>query len=246
MTEINWADPAIWETPEVKAVLEERIAEAKRGLEANRNELLAEVKKYKGVDVERYRALETEAEEARRKAAEAEEEALRRSGDVDKVRETLSKKFGEELSAREKKIADLLGSIQKERVERVIAEEVSKAKGNGVILNRILKDYVKMVETPDGDFAMEVYDLDGSKMFDRDGSPARVEHLLNRLKSQAEYAVLFESSVVPGAGGKSVQNIDTQKNPFIGGLNGDVEGQMRVLKENPSLAQQLREAAKTK
>jgi hypothetical protein len=204
---------------------------------ASRNEVLKEAKKAKeqarrfdGIDPDRYKQLESAAEEAERKRIEA-------VGDW-KARETqLLEKVGKDIEARDTRINSLSTALERRLVDAEATAALASAKGSTKVLLPHIKSHVKVVEE-DGEFVVHVVDAKGNQRIgDAKGSPMTIAQLVEEMKADPDFARNFEGSGSSGGGaprsnaggGGGVKTIAAGDNAaFLANVDGILDGTVKI------------------
>lgn len=123
---------------------------------------------------------------------------------------------------------------------------IAKHKGVAELLLPVITPRVRVTETDTG-FAIQVLDENGNpEIAVRDGKPvpATIEDLVVKLKSHTVFGRAFEASGQTGSGarGSTTGGGAGVKNPFAAATFNLTE-QMKLIKDNPSLASALQAAA---
>ena len=192
-------DDKTYTQEDLDAKLAERDA-SEAGLKANRDELLGELKTlkaaskaYDGIDPKEYKTLKVAAAEAASKKAEAD-------GDWEALKQQLIEQHGKDTDALKVELGAAHGSIEKLLVDARAVAAIVEAKGSPKVLLSHVKQFVKVVR--DGEeYAVQVVDGNGTQRFkDGAGTPMTIEHLVQELRDDPEFAVNFEGSGSTGGG----------------------------------------------
>jgi len=184
-----------------KDEVEALIAERNKAIELNRNEALKEAKAakarlaaFEGIDPEEHKTLKAQAEEAARKKAAAE-------GDFKSIEEQLKALHATELGARDKTITKLRSALEQRLVDAEATRELAEAKGSAKVLLPHVKARVKVVESDDGAFSVQVVDERGNqRLADGQGTPMTLKQLVEELRADSEFARAFEGTGSSGGG----------------------------------------------
>jgi hypothetical protein len=203
---------------------------------ASRNEVLKEAKKakeyarkFEGIDPERYKALETAAEEAERKRAEA-------VGDWKAREAQLLEKVQKDIEARDSRINTLSSALERRLVDAEATAALAAAKGSPKVLLPHIKSHVKVVEE-DGEYVVHVVDAKGNQRIgDAKGSPMTISQLVEEMKADPEFARNFDGSGSSGggatksnAGGGGVKTIQKgDQAAFLANLDDIIAGNVKV------------------
>ncbi len=111
------------DTAEGKAELQKLIDKETEGLKAKNAELLGDVKKQKDT----LKDIQAQLDEIKAEKEEAEHEAAKKSGDVDKLIAAAVAKKDKEIENLSKKVSDLEGKYSTEVVDRTFGDALTKA-----------------------------------------------------------------------------------------------------------------------
>jgi hypothetical protein len=232
VAESNEGQEEVAVTPEAFAALQEE----KAALLAKNSEILREAKKYKetarkfeGIDPERYKALETAAEEAERKRLEA-------VGDWKAREAQLLEKVQKDIEARDGRISALSSALERRLVDAEATAALAAAKGSPKVLLPHIKSHVKVVEE-DGEYVVHVVDAKGNQRIgDAKGSPMTISQLVEEMKADPEFARNFDGSGSSGggatksnAGGGGVKTIQKgDQAAFLANIDDIIAGNVKV------------------
>jgi hypothetical protein len=182
---------------------------------------------------------------------EAQDNKLKAEGEWDTLRQQLIDDHGKELGNKDEEIDTLktqVGSFQKELDNTILSHEIAVQATVAKAINPQLVEMVAMSKArvellEDGKRVIRVLDASGNDRKDfKTGEPLTVAQLMTEMKEDEPTAHLFYGAN-PGAGsntvkfdGKSVQN-PWKKETFNLTLQGN------ILKQNPALANRLKEEA---
>lgn len=180
--------------------LEARITEANKSLEANRDQVLRELKAMKekvkgfdGVDPEKYRELVAAAEEAEQKRAKA-------AGDWEAREKQIVEKHAKELDTLKKELSDAEAVIAEHLIDATAAQAISEAKGAVKVLLPHIKAHTKIVRE-NGKRHVQVVDANGvQRVADGKGTAMTISMLVDELKADPDFARNFEGSGSSGGG----------------------------------------------
>lgn len=217
---------------EFDAMVQERDA-----LKANRDQILTEAKQakarlanYDGVDPEEFKRLKDAAAEAERKKAESE-------GDFKSLEKQLIEKHTVELGARDKRISALQAALEQRLVDAEATRELAEAKGSARVLLPHVKSQVKVVESDDGEFSVQVVDARGNpRIADGKGTPMTLKDLVGEMRNDPEFARAFDGTGSSGggasksnAGGGGARVVARDDNAsFIANVEGIASGKAEV------------------
>lgn len=122
--------------------------------------------------------------------------------------ELLTKQMSDQHATEKKKLEERLMSVQTGRLndhkKRVLAEEISTAKGKVKKLLDPIGKYVKVVELEDGSLSEQVVDDKGNvRIVDGQGTPMTVTQLIAQFSEDPDYMVDFEPSGTTGSGARN-------------------------------------------
>jgi len=228
--------------PKIKSVIEEQArriaAESERGLRANRDKLLAELKELKqSVDPEEYKALKAEAEKR-------EEEKAKAAGKFDELRQKMMKQFEDEKSGllQKAQTAEQRLSEYVRKTEAIRA--ISKVDGIAELLEPHVLSRLRTELKEDGTAEVVVVDAKGEPRIGEKGEMMTVDQLLAEMKENDVFAPAFRGSRASGGGatGSGAGGRAAGKNPWSkNSLN--LTEQARILRENPAQAARLKAEA---
>lgn len=181
------------ETDEEKAALEALVATETNGLKANRDALLEEVKglkPLKGIDPEKYKALEAQA-------AKIEEERAIKAGEFDNLKKQLIEAHGKEKKALEDKIAALSKSLEENVLIATATQAIAAEKGVATLLMPHVRSRTKL----DDNGNPVVVDESGNVRVGSDGKPLTIPQLIAEMKTDVNtFGRAFEPSGASGSG----------------------------------------------
>lgn len=184
--------------------LERIVRERNKGLEANRDEVLGELKalkdrlkRYEDVDPEKYQDLvEFKRERERMEAKEV--------GDWDareeQVRKEMAAQAAKEKKQLEERLATLEDALEHQLIESVAVSAINEHKGSVKVLLPHVRSRVKMKEK-DGKFTAAVVDAKGNpRIGDAEGNPMSIGQFVEELKQDPDFARNFDGSGSSGGG----------------------------------------------
>lgn len=155
------------------------------------------LKKYEGIDPEKWQELQ-EAEEAK------EREAAKAAGDFDKREAQILEKHAKALKAKDGEIGAALKAVERHLVDAEATKAIVAAKGSPRLLLQEVKRQVRVVKTDDGEFTVKVVDKDGNERIgaisDGKANPMTITELVTELKGDDELAAAFAGSGATGSG----------------------------------------------
>jgi hypothetical protein len=111
------------------------------------------------------------------------------------------KKFAAEIETRDQKIGKLAGAYRKVTVTQAATQAISEAKGRVKPLLPHVEAVTRVRETADGSYAVEVLDAAGNvRIGDSQGNPLTIAQLVAEMKTDEEFAPLFEGHNAGGSG----------------------------------------------
>jgi len=244
------------EDPEVKAAVAAAAQEAAKtliesehaGLLAKRDELLGDnktlrenLKTFEGVDADKFRSMQSEAEKA-------EEEKLRANKDFDTILENQQTKLQGVIGEKDAALEKMRGQLHREKITTVATRALADAKGSPELLMPHITSRLSL----DDDMAVVVNDKAGTKMFNGQGQPATIADLVAEMQNDPIMSRAFEAGVKSGTGARSSDNngaagagAATAGNPFVRGKDGrwDAFEGMKLVKSNPEEARRLADEA---
>ena len=238
--------------PADQKVLQDAIAKAMEGVEAKKTQLLGETKEERekrrnteaeleklkssidGVDLDKYKTLiaNEEAEEQRKAEEKGEFEKLtvamreKHLADMEKERQE---------AGRYKDLA-FRGSASSEISNALIAE-----KGSPELLDAVVRGRTQVIEE-NGMLKTIGLNEDGSPMMTEDGKHGTPLDVVKHLKTIPAYQRAFDAHQMGGSGSRSSVAGYTGANPFKAETRNLTE-QMKILREQPALAQTLKAEA---
>lgn len=221
---------------EFESALAEKIAEANKGLEQNRNAALAEAKKAKealkqfdGIDPEEYRSLKEAREAAEREKQEA-------AGNWKALEEQLLKKHSDSEARWKNEEKRLRQALDDYLIDAEATRELAAYTESPDLLLPHVKRHMRVIEQ-DGRFASRIVDANGNVRIGKgEGSaPMTLSELLDEMKQDKRYALAFKGTGSSGGGasrsaaGGGGQKIAADDNAsFIGNLDAIASGKMKV------------------
>lgn len=188
------------ETDEGKALVES----FKEPLLNKRTELFAEMKALKD-DLESIKSAEQRKADELKSAERAKQELkLKSENDF----EAYKVFHDEEVNKYKTEVNDLRKGFAQKEAERVIAETAMKHSKSPKPLQYLLKERVKSEIDEQGNVRLNVFDDQNQQMY-FDGEPASVEHLVETLKSQEDFAPFFAASGASGTGTTKSEPVNT-------------------------------------
>lgn len=156
---------------------------------ARENKSLKE--KLSGVDPEKYKELLD-------KEAEAEQSALEKAGEWDKIKAQMSTQHAADLASKDKEIARLQRQLEHVQIDSKVVEAISKAGGNV----ELLKPHVRSrLQLNTDDFSTVVLDTDGkTPKVDGDGNPVTIDALVGEMRTSETYSGAFKATAQSGGG----------------------------------------------
>lgn len=227
--------------PKVQALIQEAIESEVQGLKKKNEELILSNKRLKesagttdGVDVEEY-------EQLKREKAQREEDEAKKRGEFEK----LLTQSREKAEKREAELSQRAEQAEKRLLEVVkrneILASINGEKADEVLLMPHMMNRVKITEEG-GEFSLEVLAPNGEPMLGEKGEPATLKDLHEEFKRHDSFAKAYPANVIPGTGSRPNSGKGVSKNPFSKDSFNLTE-QMKLTRENPALAAQLKEAA---
>ncbi len=222
------------------------------GLKANKEKLLTQMDKLKqnqtpeGYDAEGYTKFVSESAEFAKKQKELADQELEGKGQWDALKMQLNEahtnslnKLTEDSSST---ITSLRNALDKELIENNAIKAIEAEKGNSLFLLPHMRGHMKTVEGENG-YDVHVLDDSGNQRFLEDATtPFTVKDLVAEFKANELYTPAFpnlnQGSGDPDTGGKGGTGINPWKTD-----SKNVTEQARIVKENPTLATQLKKAA---
>lgn len=250
-------------TPEEKAELEALEAKATAGDDKTYSEdyvktLRQESAKYRnrakeveerlakldGIDPEEYAALKKAKEDA-------EKAALEKKGDFDKLREQMVEQHKKDLAKLDQDKAALAAekeALEAELKRTLVGHEVAVAAAAAQAINPRLVEMVAMGQLQvdvqeNGKRVVSVVDADGQPRMDlKTGKPLTVAQLLEEMRLSPDYAHLFAGGKAGSGSGTTLFNGERVDNPWKKeSFNLTLQG--KILRENPTLANRLKQEA---
>lgn len=171
------------------------ITELEKPLKEKNQQLLDEAKAAKGAITE-IKTLEEKrlADEAAIKSAE-DEKRLKEENDF----EAYKKFHDDEIKKYADSVSHLKSQVARKEAERLITETASQFSKSPKPLQLLLKDRVTSNVTETGNVEIVVNDDKGEPMY-HDGQPATINHLVESLKADEDYASFFSASGSSGSG----------------------------------------------
>lgn len=185
------------------------------GLRQNRDDILAEYKKFKakfeGIDPDKYTEFEKVARDAAKKANE-------KKGDLEALERQIREEYEKKLAKITEDVTRHKDTIQKLMIDNVATSALASAKGNVKLLLPHVKNACRCVEDG-GEWKVEVLGVDGRPRV----SPGKaselmgITELVEEMKSSDDFAAGFEGSNATGGG--AAESVATGSGRFV--LRGD-------------------------
>jgi hypothetical protein len=160
------------------------------------------LKKYEGIDPEKWQAL-LEAED------EKEREAAKAAGDWEKREAQILEKHAKAISEKDGEISAAFKAVERYLVDAEATKAIAAAKGSPRLLLQEVKRQVRVVKTDDGGFAVKVVDADGNERIgtvaDGKANPMTIAELVNELRADDELAAAFAGSGASGSGASTTE-----------------------------------------
>lgn len=181
--------------------IEARIAEATKGLKANRDQALREAKQarerlaaFEGVDPEEFKTLKTAAQEAERKRLASE-------GDFKSLEKQLVEKYERELENERGTGKKYLTAMERYMIDAAAVSELAKHSDSPKLLLPHVKSRMKVVEQ-DGEFHARIVDENGNVRIGngQGSSPMTLSELIEEMRQDKEFALAFRGSGSSGGG----------------------------------------------
>lgn len=221
-----------------------KIAEETEGLRNKNQQLLGEVKKFKGIaakipedfDPEAWQELKTREEQAR-------EEAAKQAGKWDEYKAELVETHKAETAALRDREAKLQQQLENVLVNNAIMTAISHAKGNPDLLMPHVRGHVRLFDE-EGEQVARVVDKAGNpRIAGANGDFMTIEALLDEFKESQTFAPCFEGSRASGSGAAGGNGSGgAEANPFAKETLNLTE-QARLNREDPAKAARLKAAA---
>jgi vacuolar-type H+-ATPase subunit I/STV1 len=182
----------VLESEEGKAAIAKAVEEATSGLKTKNDELLGTIKKEK----ETKKSLEERLDEIEKAKKEAEEEAALKSGDIEKIRESLQQKHSKEVEELTNKLSDRDTRLQKLLIDNGLTDALTKA--------GVHKDYMDATKALiKANNKAEITEIDGETIAQIDGKP--LTEFVSQW-SQGDQGKPFIAAAENGGGGANGTN----------------------------------------
>jgi hypothetical protein len=167
------------------------------------------------------------------------------AGKIEKIKKELEKASQEALAKKDQELAAMESTLKSHLMESAAKAALAEEKGKikpllPYVLNKL--SFVK----ENGQYAVRVLDEDGEVRLTKDGKDMGIRELVQELKADPDFSALFEGTGTSGSGsrpnGSAGGSGAPQNNPWAKGSINLTE-QMRVTRENPALANKLRQQA---
>lgn len=180
--------------------LQAAIRDANKGLEKNRDEVLADLGKakdrlraFEGVDLDEYKNLKKAAEAAERERAE-------RAGDYKAMEDQMKANHAKEVEKLTGRIDTLNKALERRLIDADASAAIQEARGSIKGLLPHLRPHLKVVEQ-EGEFVAQVVDSRGHpRISDGKGTPMTIRDLVEEMRSDADLARLFDGTGSSGGG----------------------------------------------
>lgn len=221
-----------------------RVAKIVEGLKRKNAELLQKLQKKSD---QRPETMSNEERDELKRLREAEEkrqeEEAKKRGEFDKIRQKDQERYEKERTELAKKAETYQQRYEREYVENRLLASLNAEKGEELLLMPHLKSRVRYEETDDGGQRLVVLDADGQQMLGEKGEPATLKDLHEEFKRHDVLSRAYPADRIPGTGSRPNRSGAGVRNPWQKDTWNMTE-QMRLLQENPALAEQLKQSAK--
>lgn len=223
------------------------IVERNKGLEANRNEALAEAKKLRermksleGIDPIEVQELRAERAKAQEEREKAEREKAEAAGNWKSVQEQIEKKHAAELAKVVAEKDTVLNHLQRTLVDNAVILELAKHSDTPNLLLPHIKPMMKVM-LEDGEYVARIVDKHGNVRIGKGKGtePMTLPELMEELKQDKDYAPAFRGSGssgggapksrTSGAGSKTIAVDDGQA--FLRDLKGISDGTVKIQRQ---------------
>lgn len=173
------------------------------------------------------------------KAKQEEAEAVRR-GEFDKLTEKQKQAHAAELEKRSNREKQLTSVIERNLLSNAALHAINAEDGITKVLLPHVTSRLRMVESSDGEFAVEVLDDEGLPMKGKS-----IADLVRLMKADKDYATCFRSQQKGGTGSQAGSDINTSNtsNPWKTGPSFNMTQQGQLEKSNPEQAMRLKREA---
>lgn len=167
------------------------------------------------------------------------------SAKFEKIKAELLKNHAEELAKRDEAVSAMEGTLKEHLMEAAAKTAIAEAKGKVKPLLPYVMQNLRF-EKEDGRYQVVVVDADGDPRITKDGKPMDIRALVDELKTDNDFSALFDGTGTTGSNarpaGSKGGNASPANNPFAkDSLN--LTEQMRIARENPTLAAKLQSQA---
>jgi chromosome segregation ATPase len=166
------------------------------------------------------------------------------AGKIEKIKKELEKARDEALAKKDQELAAMEGTLRSHLMESAAKAAIAEAKGKiKPLLPYVMKSLSFVKEN--GQYAVRVLDEDGEVRLTKDGKDMGIRELVEELKADQDFSALFEGSGTTGSGSNPKGSGGgglPQNNPWAKETRNLTE-QMRIARENPSLANRLKAQA---
>jgi hypothetical protein len=119
----------------------------------------------------------------------------------EKWKNDISSKHQEELTQKEKQLADMMRSLEEHLVDAEATMAISANEGNPVLLLDQVKKRTKVVNE-NGKYQVRIVDNEGDPRINGSGGYMSIKDFVSELKNKSEYAGAFRASGNTGSGSK--------------------------------------------
>jgi hypothetical protein len=166
-----------------------------------------------------------------------------KAGEWEKVKAQLLDSHKKELEKKDGVIAKMQQSLESYLVDANATAAIAELKGAPMLLLPHVKASVKVIEN-DGRYMVQVVDTAGTPRVNSKGDPLTIKELVEEMKQSEIFGRAFESTGTSGSGasGGNTGGSTGTKNPWKKETFNLTE-QGRLFRENPKLAERLRQEA---
>lgn len=204
---------------------------------AEREKLAKQIKAWSatGKTPEEISELLTKLEEEEAKRAE-------KAGEWEKLKAQILESHRKELVKKDEELGRMRSALESNLVDAAATAAIAEMKGIPVLLLPHVKAAVKVAES-DGKYSVQVVDAAGTPRVNAKGEPLSIKELIEEMRQSEIFGRAFEATGTTGGGASGGGGVSGKANPFKK-ETWNLTEQGRVTRDNPELAQKLREEAR--
>lgn len=176
------------------------------------------------------------------KLEEEEAKKAEKAGEWEKLKAQILESHKKELVKKDEELGRMRSALESNLVDAAATAAIAEMKGIPVLLLPHVKAAVKVVES-DGKYSVQVVDAAGTPRVNAKGEPLSIKELIEEMRQSEIFGRAFEATGTTGGGASGGGGASAKANPFKK-ETWNLTEQGRVTRDNPELAQKLREEAR--